>query len=109
MSDLAINPAGHGPIGHLRGAASLHHVSSSGASDARGTASRIPGRDQGAPREDRIELSDHARLLDRLRQLPEVRQDHIDRVRDAIARGGYDSDARVNSAIDRLIEQEDLG
>jgi flagellar biosynthesis anti-sigma factor FlgM len=107
MSDLAINPAGHGPIG-LRSAAALHHVSSTGHAGAE-RATRIPGREQGEARQDRIELSDHARLLDRLRQMPDVRQDRVDRIRAAIARGGYDNDARLNSAIERLIEQEDLG
>jgi flagellar biosynthesis anti-sigma factor FlgM len=105
MSDLAINPAGNGSVNHLRPSASLHHASSPSPVDR---TSRIPGRADFARQSDRVELSDRARLLDRMRDLPDVRQDRVDRVRAAIARGGYDSDMRINSAIDRLIEQEDM-
>jgi flagellar biosynthesis anti-sigma factor FlgM len=104
MSDFAINPAGNGSINHLRAAASLQHASSSPI-DRSG---RIPGRAESSQRGDRVELSDHARLLDRMRQMPEVRQDRVERVRAAIARGGYDSDARINHAIERMMQQEDL-
>ncbi len=104
MSDFAINPAGNGSINHLRPVPSLHHTASS----AVDRASRIPGRNEDSQRGDRVELSDHARLLDRIRQLPDVRQDRVERMRSAIARGGYDSDARIDHAIDRLMQQEDL-
>lgn len=53
---------------------------------------------------DRIELSDHAQLLSKLSQLPEVRQDLIDSVRAQIEDGTYDSDEKIDTAIERLAE-----
>lgn len=48
---------------------------------------------------DRVELSDRARFLDMLRQLPDVRQDRIDRVKQAIEAGEYDSEDKIDAAI----------
>ena len=53
---------------------------------------------------DRVELSDHARLLDRLRQLPDVREELVEMVREAIAQGTYETAEQVDVAIDRLLE-----
>jgi Anti-sigma-28 factor, FlgM len=52
---------------------------------------------------DRVELSDHARYLDRLRQLPDTRIQHVDSIRRAIADGSYDTDEKLGVAIDELI------
>lgn len=53
---------------------------------------------------DRVELSDKARLLGRLAELPDVRQDLIDRVRAEIADGTYDTPDKVEDMLDSLIE-----
>ncbi len=63
----------------------------------------------GVPRGDRVELSDHARLLEELRGLPEGRMDLVSRVRDAIDAGTYVSDAKLDAAIDGLMQDLDLG
>lgn len=95
MSDFAINSAGSGPVGpvnrttpapHLNGTA--HH----------GRAAQEP------PAIDRVELSDFARHLDRLRQLPEVRLERIARAREAIEAGAYDSERVLDETIDRLAD-----
>ena len=39
------------------------------------------------PTRDRVELSDHARLLDRIQTLPQARESVVDRVRSGIADG----------------------
>jgi hypothetical protein len=62
-----------------------------------------------APRGDRVELSDHATLLEELRSLPDCRMEVVQRVRDAIATGTYVSDAKLDAAIDGLIQDLDLG
>ena len=46
---------------------------------------RAESADTIARRNDRVELSDHARLLDQLRDLPNVRRDLVQQIRDAIA------------------------
>lgn len=56
---------------------------------------------------DRVELSEHSRLMNRLRSLPDVRQALINEVRQAIADGTYETDGKLNEALEGLME--DLG
>jgi flagellar biosynthesis anti-sigma factor FlgM len=104
MSDFAINPAANGSLNHLRAIAAPGAISASSANGA----ARLHPTTQDHLGTDRVELSDQARLLDRMRQMSDVRQDRIDRVRAAIARGGYETDAKINHALERLIQEEDL-
>ena len=104
MSDLSIQPAAHGPLHAIRNVASLSHASPSGIH-------RLDPFDA-APlagaRADRVEVSEMAHLLARMRDMADVRQDRIDMARSAIERGLYETDHRVDLAIDRLIEDMDL-
>ncbi len=80
-----------------------------------GPINRAPGRTSAeAPaksherletRGDRVELSPHARLLDQIRQLPEVRQDLIDRIKDEIDAGTYDTPEKVDAAVEGLVAE----
>ena len=54
---------------------------------------------------DRVEFSDAARLLNRLSQLPDVRQDLIDRVRSEIASGTYESPEKIDAVVQSLAEE----
>lgn len=53
---------------------------------------------------DKVELSTASRLLSRLSEVPEVRQDLVDRVRQEIASGSYETDDKINAAIEGLAE-----
>ena len=53
---------------------------------------------------DSVELSDHARHLSTLRSLPAVREDRVAEIRDAIANGTYDTEGKLDTAVDRLLE-----
>ena len=55
---------------------------------------------------DRVELSNFARYLDRLRQLPEARIDRVTQVRQAIAEGSYETPDKIEAVLDRLAEDE---
>lgn len=59
-----------------------------------------------APREtsrfDSVEVSDQARWLHELAQLPPSRLRHVERVRHAIAQGVYETEDKIDTAIDRL-------
>ncbi len=57
------------------------------------------------PLGDRVELSRHAVLLDRLRQLPDVRADLVDKVRDAIAGETYETDDKLTAAVEGLLPE----
>ncbi len=105
MSDFSIQPAGHSPIHsirHVASSSSLSSVSGSRRMDAY-NASSI-----GAAGGDRVELSDMAKLLAKMRDMPEVRQDRVDSVRNAIDRGTYETSDRIDLAIDQLLQEEDL-
>lgn len=53
---------------------------------------------------DRVELSDHARFLGLLEQLPEGRVDLVEQIREAIVMGEYETEQKLNVAIGRLID-----
>jgi negative regulator of flagellin synthesis FlgM len=69
-------------------------------------ATATPGRTERPS--DRVELSDRARLLNKLANLPPVRQDLIDRVKREIEEGTYDTAGRLDAAIDNLADDLDL-
>jgi flagellar biosynthesis anti-sigma factor FlgM len=91
-----ISSIGHESVGPLDRTAPPH---------ARGDASSPPRIERPPQRPgDRVELSDHARLLDQLRRMPEVRSERVEEVRKAIADGTYETEARLEEAIDRLLQ-----
>lgn len=56
---------------------------------------------------DRVELSDHARFLARLKDLPVVRADLVQQVRARIEAGAYDGEDVVEKSLDRIVEDLD--
>lgn len=106
MSDFSIQPAGHSPIHsirHVASSSSLNAVSGSRRTDAFNVSSAGPS--DGAAAGDRVELSDMAKHLARMRDMPDTRQDRVDSVRSAIDRGVYDTEDRLDVALDRALEQ----
>jgi anti-sigma28 factor (negative regulator of flagellin synthesis) len=53
---------------------------------------------------DRVEFSEQAQMLEKIHQLPDVRQDRIDAIKDAIANNTYLTDEKVDVAISRLVD-----
>ena len=53
---------------------------------------------------DRVELSEQARLLSKLKQLPEVREGLVNSVKSQIDAGTYDTDERFDTAINALLD-----
>jgi len=56
--------------------------------------------------EDRVEVSSLARLLQRLREVPDIREELVDRVRSQIESGTYLTDERLDAAVDAMIDEE---
>lgn len=54
--------------------------------------------------QDRVELSSTAQLLSKMSDLPDVRQDVIDRVRTEIDLGIYETDDKIDASIDALAD-----
>lgn len=55
---------------------------------------------------DRVEVSRMASLLNQLRELPDIREDLVRRVRDQIAAGAYDTPERIEGAINGILGEE---
>jgi flagellar biosynthesis anti-sigma factor FlgM len=94
-----ISSIGQGSVGPLERTDAAHGRRDDATAPARDASERDHDR-----RADRVELSDHARFLDRLRHLPDVRQEHIERIRQAIADGTYETPEKIEIALGRILE-----
>ena len=54
---------------------------------------------------DELALSPEALLLDRVRDLPEIRGDRVQQIRAQIAAGTYETGEKLNAALDRLLDE----
>lgn len=54
---------------------------------------------------DQVEISDAARLAARISEIPDIRHDRVAEIRAAIAEGVYETDARLDIAVDRLLDE----
>ena len=61
--------------------------------------------DAGGPIQDELHISDEARLLDKVHDLPEVRQERIDQIRQQIAAGTYETEEKLRVALGRLLDE----
>ena len=91
-----ISSIGHGSVGPVNRMAASSAASENGL-DPTETASN--GR-----LDDRVELSPHAQFLNRMRLLPEVRMEVVEKARAAIAEGTYLTSERLDIAMERLLE-----
>ena len=70
------------------------------------TASTTSSTSSASRTSDRVELSDQARLLSKLKQLPEVREDLVNSIKSQIDSGNYDTEERFDTAINALIDDQ---
>ncbi len=54
---------------------------------------------------DEVDISDAARLVEQLQDLPDIRQNRVDAVRQQIAAGTYETREKLNAAIERLLDE----
>lgn len=54
---------------------------------------------------DRVELSNHARFVERLRQMPDVRNELVTSIKQAIDSGTYETESKLETALDRLVNE----
>ncbi len=87
-----ISAVSHSTVGRIEPVARGHEraPASAAASVARG--------------EDRVELSDKARYMQSLREVPAIRSELVNRVKQEIASGTYDTTERFNEAFDAMID-----
>lgn len=54
---------------------------------------------------DEVSLSSAAQFLDQVRELPDVRTDRVAALKQAITAGTYETEERLSSALDRLLDE----
>ena len=110
MSDFAVNPTGPlaggaGGTGGVGPPGGVGPVSRISPASVNGSLRHADKASAGASASgDRVELSDFARYLHKMRDLPEVRSDRIAKARAAIAEGVYESDEVLDRTVDALID-----
>jgi len=52
-----------------------------------------------------LEPCQRARIAGQMSEIPAIRQDRVDAIRTAIAQGTYETDAKLNVALDRLLDE----
>lgn len=64
-----------------------------------------PQSSPSAPIRDELQISSEATLLEQLRALPDIRQDRVSSLRSQIAEGSYFSEEKLNTAVERLLDE----
>ncbi len=66
---------------------------------------RAEKTDLGGKVGDRVEISEEAQLLARLAEVPDIRMDKVEELRELITTGRYESREKIEKAVDRLLEE----
>jgi negative regulator of flagellin synthesis FlgM len=89
---------------HVYGPTQLHGPQSIGSPHSvRGT--QAPSNIQNTPINDSLEISDAARMVEQTHAMPDIRQDKVDSIRQQIAAGTYETEAKINTAVSRLLDE----
>lgn len=59
----------------------------------------------GAHGADEVSISSEADMVSRARELPDIRADKVARIKAQIASGTYDTDAKLDVALSRLLDE----
>jgi negative regulator of flagellin synthesis FlgM len=89
---------------HIYGPAHLHGPQQIGPPH-NSRVSQPTARPDSAPIRDEVEISDAARLLEQAKSLPEVRQRRIAAIRAQIAEGTYETQEKLDIAVQRLLDE----
>jgi anti-sigma28 factor (negative regulator of flagellin synthesis) len=54
---------------------------------------------------DQLDISPQADMVSRTRDIPEIRQERVDSIRQQIASGTYDSSEKLDIALSRLLDE----
>jgi len=59
----------------------------------------------GSPIQDELQISDAGRLVEKVHDLPDVRQDRVNQIRAQIAEGTYETEEKLRIALGRLLDE----
>jgi negative regulator of flagellin synthesis FlgM len=54
---------------------------------------------------DEVDISEAAHYMEQVQQMPDIREDRVEAVRQQIADGAYETSDRLNAAIERLLDE----
>ncbi|HVR75463.1 MAG TPA: flagellar biosynthesis anti-sigma factor FlgM [Planctomycetota bacterium] len=57
------------------------------------------------PVRDRVEISEEARLLNKLAEAPDIRADRVEALRELIASGKFETPERISGAVEKILEE----
>jgi hypothetical protein len=101
MSDFSSHPLGS----HVNGIGPVHRTGLH--TDApRAIAAGDSASEPATVESDRVEVSSFARYLDQLRQLPAVRHDRVETMREAVKSDEYITDEKVDAALSQWAREE---
>lgn len=83
---------------HIHRAQTIHGPHRAAATQSNTATLQVTGPDE-------VEISQHAELVSRVHDLPEIRTDRVTQLRAAIASGDYDTDEKLDLALDRLLAE----
>ena len=89
---------------HIYGPHSLHGPQAIGAPHAARTA-KPASPAEGTAIKDEVNISDAARFIEQVGEVPEMRQDRINSIRREIANGTYETQAKFDVAVERLLDE----
>jgi negative regulator of flagellin synthesis FlgM len=67
--------------------------------------SQTPASNSSSPIQDELSISDAARAVDQVGQVPDMRMDRVEQIRTQIADGSYDTPDKLDIAVGRLLDE----
>lgn len=89
---------------HVYGPSHLHGPQSVGAPHIN-RASQPASRCESQPIHDELQISDAARVMESMQQIPDVRSDRVAAIRSQIAAGTYETADKLDVAVSRLLDE----
>ena len=89
---------------HIYGPAHLHGAQRIGPPHS-SRVSQPVAPNQGSPINDELDISDAARLMEQVDRIPDIRQDRVESIRAQIEAGTYETDEKLEVALDRLLDE----
>ena len=68
-------------------------------------ASRPASSVESASIQDEVHISDTARMVEQVKQAPDIRQDRVQAIRAQIAAGTYETQGKLDGAVSRLLDE----
>ncbi|QDU99154.1 flagellar biosynthesis anti-sigma factor FlgM [Lignipirellula cremea] len=85
-------------ISHIHAAQAINQPHRAGAAQNAGAPASSRGVDQ-------LDLSPAASFISQVREVPDIRQDRVDSIRAAIANGDYETDDKIDMALENLLAE----